>query len=73
MKMFVNGELPDLQNPAHCLFTFKCQFLDICSRGTTEGLILRDKIHPELDTDEEPSSEILERYGLEPPKKMTAI
>ena len=70
MKEFISGNLPDIQNPAHCLFPFKCQFLDVCALGTTEGLILRERMHPELDNGDGPISDILLRYRLHKPKKI---
>ena len=68
LKRFVAGELPDLQNPAHCLFPFKCQYLDVCSNNSTQGLKLRETLHPELDADCSVNKDILKFYKLQPPK-----
>lgn len=66
LKLFCAGKLCDHQNTAMCLYPFKCEFLPVCSQGTTAGLVLRDTIHPELEADFKPDPRILERYGIDP-------
>ena len=65
LKMFCDGKLPDVQNQAHCLFPFRCEFLNVCASGNTHGLRIRESIHPELDADFAPDPRILERYDLD--------
>lgn len=70
IKLFIAGELPDIQNPAHCLHPFKCEFLNFCSSGCLTGLHIRETLHPELDIELPPNSAILEHYGIDKTKKI---
>jgi hypothetical protein len=64
LQMFIAGKLPDLQNQAQCLMPYKCEYIGVCSAGITEGLEIRDTVHPELDTDFKPDPRILQRYNI---------
>lgn len=64
MKRFTEGDLFDIKNEAHCIFPYRCPFLGVCTSGDTTGLILKSKVHPELDAEVEPNYELLKRYNL---------
>jgi hypothetical protein len=65
MKLFIDGKLPDIQNPMSCVSPFKCEYLGICANGDTTGLEVRKTLHPELNEScSYPDSRILEHYGI---------